>query len=126
MKNLCRKIGDLNFRVTFAIFMALSAFQAWIFDSNANAANIGATADKVTKQLDQVKALILGSTIIIGIILIALGIIKLTKRQQEDGGVAKAIIFLVAGTLMVAIGSVVSITSSSIFETEAGLDIKTK
>ena len=60
---------------------------------------------------------VLWGAMVVGVGLILMGAIKLTKREGE-GGLGKALIFIVAGVLAVGIPALVTMTGSSQFDSD--------
>ena len=117
--SLCKRFS------TFKVFL-FTAMVAVVQHINAGlayaASSWGTRATAVTSEVKSFKELGLAASVFIGIVLLIVGIMKLVKdSRQGDGGIGAAIIWIIAGVLMVAIPLLLSTTGQTIF----GSDVNT-
>ncbi len=107
-----------------AFFVAMTTMVVLSIDAGmAHAAEtLGARAKSITGEVDSFKELALGLSILVGVILVAVGIIKLVKDSRGgEGGVGTALIWIIAGVLMAGIPILLAITGQSVLGKEIGV-----
>lgn len=79
------------------------------------AANVGDVAKDLTSQTTSILDLIKNGTLIAGICLFAVGVIKITRQSDgRESGMGPGLKFIIAGTLLGAIGAIMKISGSSL------------
>lgn len=118
------RANDARRNFMAAIFAAMTVF-AWGAIDEVFAASggntLGGRAAALKDDLQNVYDLILVIAMLVGVVLAIVGIIKMTKSSREEGGMAKAIVFIAAGALLIAIPALIMYTSGSILGT-GGVD----
>lgn len=114
-------LRDFCLKITVAVMLMAMALMDGAREALAASTNIGGAAEGLANQMAQIKTLAMMVSLVLGIILVIMGIIKLTKRSGgEDGGIAKGLIFIIAGVLMVGIPALVMMGNASIGFDDAG------
>ena len=100
------------------VFLQMALWSLGGMASDAGAAKLSNMADNLTNDAKAFSKTVLWGAMVVGIGLILMGAIKLTKREGE-GGLGKALIFIVAGVLAVGIPALITMTGDSLFDNNA-------
>lgn len=95
--------------------MALFNLFAMIGESNAAGEKLSKAAENLTADMKAFSTTVLWGAMVVGIGLIIIGAVKLTKREGE-GGLGKALIFVIAGIVAVGIPALIQMAGQSMFE----------
>lgn len=89
--------------------------------SECSAANkLSVAANNLTDDMKAFTSTVLWAAMVVGIGLIIMGAVKLTKREGE-GGLGKALMFIIAGVLAVGIPALIKLAGGSLLDSnEAG------
>lgn len=123
--DILRKALDAKKTIFARIFAAMTV-GAWmatdaIVASAATSSTIGSRAQAIKDDLQNVYDLILIVAMLFGVVLAIIGVYKMTKSSREEGGMGKAIVFISAGALLIAIPALIMYTSGTLMGTD-GID----
>ena len=98
-----------------ALIACLFAIAAMPMHAMAASQTLGGRMQDVNKELQSFMSMALYGGILIGVVFVIIGIMKMVKGDRGgEGGIGKAIIYLVAGALLIAIPTVLELTSGSL------------
>lgn len=105
---------------TFLTCFMLVSLPCLLLSASSYAANsLGGRMEDVNKELQSFMSMALYGGILIGVVFVIIGIMKMVKGDRGgEGGISKAIIYLVAGALLIAVPTVLELTSGSLTGSE--------